>query len=486
MANHVKFKDSYVYVLFTVLFTLLAVTNGSKVFASEFEPNQVLGSTNWEGTFVYDAQGNDVTSQNSNFIGRAKYDATTNRYEFFDKQTNVSRGDKGVFFVTPDGKKRILLSELGYRAVVDMVRLDKDMFTYRREGVQKDGSNGFVFVEHVPYSGELTFTSQPPVRSKETGTIIKDQPGIDILSSTFWQGTKALDENGNDVSEYNRGYLGLARYDNKSGRYEFFDTEGKSRGDFGYYDVILDNKERTHISVGSNYAATLELTELNSGRFTYARNGKDATGQDITITVEHEPYTGALPLDFTFNPANELIVMPPVKTEEDAEGSAKSNAIVEVENLTTAGTVKFSENATTEASIIFEKLNTKDNPSTLNEKEAGKATVSVLDTRKGAGEKDEWTVKTKLTDGPFGNKGFLLNKLGVSLEPSTQDSTLTPNAKVTMNDSEEHQAFTIGYQEGNNERKTLTLNPQLIIGQSSLLQSGVYGANITWTLTPKV
>ncbi|MGX7243905.1 DUF4822 domain-containing protein [Enterococcus quebecensis] len=486
MIKRGTFKDTYVCALFTLLFTLLAVTSGAKAFAAEFEPNQLIGSTNWEGTFVYDAQGNDVTSQNSSFIGRAKYDATTNRYEFFDKQTNVSRGDKGVFFITPDGKKRILLSELGYRVVVDMVRLDKEMFTYRRQGVQKDGSNGFVFVEHVPYAGELTFTSQPPVLSKETGLIVKDQPGIDILASTFWQGTKALDADGNDVSDYNRGYLGLARYDKKSGRYEFFDTAGKSRGDFGYYDVIRDNKERTHISVGSNYAATLELTELNNKRFTYARNGKDADGKDITITVEHEPYTGELPLEFTFNPENELIVMPPIKTEEDAEGSVKSTAIVEVENLTTAGTMKFSESANTEASIIFEKLNTKDNPSTLKEKEVGKATISVVDTRTGSGSKDDWTVKSKLTDGPFGNKGFLLNKLAVVLEPSTEDKTLSPTDKVTMNNSEEHQILTVGYQEGNTERKTVTLNPQLAIGQSSLLQTGVYGATITWTLTPKV
>lgn len=478
-----KKKIALLFATFALMF--IAVLHGSSVEAADYEPNTILGATNWEGTFVYDAQGNDVTNLNSGFIGRAKYDATTNRYEFFDKQTSVSRGDKGVFFVTQDGKKRILLSELGYRVVVDMVRLDPQMFTYRRVGTQKDGSQGYVFVEHVPYSGELTFTSQPPVLSKETGTIIKDQSGRSILSATKWQGTKAFDENGNDVSDYNRGYLGLARYDSQRGIYEFFDTEGNARNDYGYFDVIHGNKERTHISLGSNYAATLELTELNNGRFTYARNGKDAAGNDIKITVEHEPYTGTLPLDFTFNPTSELIVQPTPKLPHN-DALTNSNAVVEVEGLSNAGTVKFSENANTEASIIFSKINTKDNPTLVNEQVAGKAVISIIDTRTGLSGQDEWQVRTKLSDGPFGNKGFLLNQLGVTLTPTTQETAIQPAAKVTMNDTEEQQAFTVGYVEGSNERKTVVLNPQLTITDTKLLQSGVYGANITWTLTPKV
>lgn len=485
MKKEMKKKQVYVFSLTALLLAFVFLFSGNRVSAAAYEPNQVLGSTNWEGTFVYDAKGNDVTSQNSGFIGRAKYDATTNRYEFFDKQTNVSRGDKGVFFVTQDGKKRILLSELGYRVVVDMVRLDENMFTYRRTGIQKDGSQGNVFVEHVPYSGELTFTSQPPTLSKETGTIVKDQPGRTILSTTKWQGTKAFDENGNDVSDYNRGYLGLARYESKSGRYEFFDVQGNTRNDYGYYDVIYGNKERTLISLGSNYGATLELTELNNNRFTYTRNGKDGDGNDIKITVEHEPYTGEYPLDFTFVPEDELIVQPPAKVP-DQDDLTNSNAVVEVESIMNSGTVKFSENANTEASIVFSKINTKDKQTLVNEKEAGTAKISVIDTRTGSDEKNEWNVRTKLSDGPFGNKGFLLNQLGVVLTPSTQESSVQTAASVTMNDNEEHQAFTVGYEQGSNERKAVTLNPQLTVADTNILQSGVYGATITWTLTPKV
>jgi hypothetical protein len=76
---------------------------------------------------------------------------------------------------------------------------------------------------------------------------------------------------------------------------------GDSRGDFGYYDVINDNTIRTHVSIGENkYGADLELTELSNERFTYKRQGKDAAGKEITIFVEHEPYTGEFKPAFTF------------------------------------------------------------------------------------------------------------------------------------------------------------------------------------------
>ena len=71
----------------------------------------ILSSTNWQGTKVYDKNKKDLTAENSNFIGLAKYDANSARYEFFDPQTGKSRDDKGVFFITNDGKQRVLISE---------------------------------------------------------------------------------------------------------------------------------------------------------------------------------------------------------------------------------------------------------------------------------------------------------------------------------------------------------------------------------------
>ncbi|OTN89082.1 hypothetical protein A5819_001574 [Enterococcus sp. 7E2_DIV0204] len=86
MSTETRNKQHFSLSFITMLLTFIFVLNGHTALAADYEPNQLLGSTNWEGTYVYDAQGNDVTSQNSGFIGRAKYDATTNRYEFFDKQ----------------------------------------------------------------------------------------------------------------------------------------------------------------------------------------------------------------------------------------------------------------------------------------------------------------------------------------------------------------------------------------------------------------
>src|SRR5687768_14593143 len=74
------------------------------------EMARVLSGTNWHGTKVYDKNKNDLTRENANFIGLAKYDNETSRYEFFDKTTKQSRGDYGTFFITNDGKIRVLIS----------------------------------------------------------------------------------------------------------------------------------------------------------------------------------------------------------------------------------------------------------------------------------------------------------------------------------------------------------------------------------------
>ncbi|MGG3801393.1 DUF4822 domain-containing protein [Metabacillus fastidiosus] len=263
----------------------------------------ILSSTNWQGTKVYDKDNNDLTKENANFIGLAKYDDETARYEFFDKTTKESRNDKGTFFITNDGKIRVLISEsMGYQAVVEITELNKDIFTYKRMGKDANGNDVEVFVEHIPYKEtELSFTDPDKTLETSTGEIVTDVDGDKILSSTLWQGTAVLDENGNDVSSYNANYLGLAKYDDKTNKYEFFDAKtGESRGDFGYFDVVHGNKIRAHVSQGENkYGAALELTELNENKFTYKRTGKDKDGKDIAITVEHVPYDGEFKLEFT-------------------------------------------------------------------------------------------------------------------------------------------------------------------------------------------
>ncbi|MEH7308746.1 DUF4822 domain-containing protein [Neobacillus drentensis] len=262
----------------------------------------ILSNSNWQGTKVYDKDHNDLTKYNSNFIGLAKYDDKTSRYEFFDKTTKESRGDKGTFFITNDGKVRVLISEsMGYQAVVKITELNKDMFTYKRMGKDANGNDVEVFVDHIPYKDtELSFTDPDKKLETTTGEVVTNIDGDKILAGTLWQGTVALDENGNDVSSYNSNYLGLAKYDDKTNKYEFFDAKtGESRGDYGYFDIVHGNKIRAHVSLGMKYGAVLELTELNENKFTYKRKGKDKDGKDITITVEHIPYDGDIKLKFS-------------------------------------------------------------------------------------------------------------------------------------------------------------------------------------------
>lgn len=253
-----------------------------------------LSITNWQGTKVYDEQNKDLTSQFAGFISYAKYDANTNKYEFFDKKTKKGK-DSGIYFLTNNGKKRILLSETNkYNAVVDITSLNNDIFTYKRAVKNKNKEMINIYVDHVPFAENLEFTDSLPIYSKYTGVVDNSEDGASILANTNWQGTYAFDENGNDVSKYNSNYLGLAKYDAKSNVYEFFKKTGEPRGDYGYYDVIRNNKVRVHYSLGYNYRAILELTELNKNKFTYKRKGKDKDGNDIMITVEHIPYDGEL------------------------------------------------------------------------------------------------------------------------------------------------------------------------------------------------
>ncbi|EJR21965.1 DUF4822 domain-containing protein [Bacillus cereus] len=264
----------------------------------------ILSDTNWQGTRVLDKDKNDLTKENANFIGLAKYDAKSGRYEFFDAKTGASRGDKGTFFITNDGKKRILISEsMKYQAVVDMTKLNKNIFTYKRMGKDANGKDVEVFVEHVPYKEkELSFTDPDKQLNTTTGDIVKNVDGDKILGGTLWHGTKVLDETGNDVTQFNSNFISLAKFDDKSNKYEFFNSEtGQSRGDYGYFDVLHENKIRAHVSIGNNkYGAALELTELNNKKFTYKRTGKDQAGKDITVFVEHEPYTGDMKPKFSF------------------------------------------------------------------------------------------------------------------------------------------------------------------------------------------
>lgn len=282
-------------------------TETSQVEQTEQEATSaldILTDTNWQGTDVYDAQGNDLTAENQEFISLAKFDKETGFYEFFDQESGETKEDSGTFFVTNDDQKRILISETqDYQAVVDITEITEDIFTYKRMGEDADGNEVEVFVEHVPYdTTELEFTEGREAMDAETGPIETDVDGDELLSETLWNGTKVEDKEGNDVTEANQEFISLAKFDGSTNKYEFFDLEtGETRDDFGYYSVLFNNKLRAHVSIGENeYGAALELTEFNDERFTYKRMGEDAEGNEIEIFVEHEPYTGEFTPEFTF------------------------------------------------------------------------------------------------------------------------------------------------------------------------------------------
>lgn len=268
------------------------------------EFTKILTGTNWQGTIVYDKDKNDLTEENANFIGLAKYDAKTAYYEFFDKESGESRGDEGTFFITDDGAKRVLISQsLGYQAVVDLTEVNSNIFTYKRMGVDKEGNEIEVWVEHIPYTEkELVFTNGRDILNSTTGTIETSIPGAKVLSTTLWNGTKVVDQDGNDLTEENSMFISIAKFDSTTSKYEFFNIDtGLTRSDFGYYDVVYGNKIRAHVSLGENkYGAVLEITELNDARFTYKRMGVDKDGNEIEVFVEHEPYLGDYKPEFTF------------------------------------------------------------------------------------------------------------------------------------------------------------------------------------------
>ena len=80
-----------------------------------------------------------------------------------------------------------------------------------------------------------------------------NKSGDKILGTTLWNGTKVVDKNGNDVTAANQNYISLAKFDPNTSKYEFFNLQtGETRGDFGYFQVVDNNKIRAHVSIGTN------------------------------------------------------------------------------------------------------------------------------------------------------------------------------------------------------------------------------------------
>ncbi|MDU0982038.1 MAG: DUF4822 domain-containing protein [Enterococcus faecalis] len=263
------------------------------------------------GQRVYDKNGTDLTAENQDLLHAIKFDATTSFYEFFDKETGESTGDEGTFFMTAgitDVSRLVLISETkNYQGVYRLKTLYQDTFTYSQTGKDKAGNDIEVFVENKATSGPVYGRPQPypnnrPRTLERQGDEIIGKTSFDGTPQLLWNGTKVVDKDGNDVTSANQNFISLAKFDQDSSKYEFFNLQtGETRGDYGYFKVGNQNKFRAHVSIGTNrYGAVLELTELNDNRFTYTRMGKDNEGNDIQVYVEHEPYQGTFNPEFTF------------------------------------------------------------------------------------------------------------------------------------------------------------------------------------------
>lgn len=124
----------------------------------------LASSPRWLTTKVY-IEGEpqtDVKADYSEVVGISTWDLETNRYEFFDAVTGVSKYNKGgggYFFVTGDQKHHILVPEFGpIKTVVRRLEaLNKTEFTYSREVPRDMVENNppvRIHVVHTPYKGE--------------------------------------------------------------------------------------------------------------------------------------------------------------------------------------------------------------------------------------------------------------------------------------------------------------------------------------------
>lgn len=136
-------KRSAFYLLLIVIISSM-ITSCSKDDIVQMSKAEILSSTRWKSTVVRDSVGIDVTAANQGFMGLATYNKN-GTYEFFNLD-GTPRGDNGYWALTVDESKRIINSlTRNYTRIVDIVELNRNIFTYR---VVSNGKT--ITVEHVP------------------------------------------------------------------------------------------------------------------------------------------------------------------------------------------------------------------------------------------------------------------------------------------------------------------------------------------------
>jgi uncharacterized protein DUF4822 len=123
---------------------------------------KALTSTIWQTTAVYEGEGRsrNVIDRYPAVVGISIWDAGSNRFEYFDPGTGISRGTQGgagYFFITGDMRYQINVFDAGGKPLVRRLEvLNEREFTYSRivpRNMAKGGPDVTIHVVHTPYVG---------------------------------------------------------------------------------------------------------------------------------------------------------------------------------------------------------------------------------------------------------------------------------------------------------------------------------------------
>lgn len=130
---------------------------------------RLLAARTWITTAVYedDDVDNDKAAMYPGVVGISRWDADSNRFEYFDPSNGKSRraqGGGGWFFFTGDARHQVTVPDNGVPLPRRMQVLDAETFTYSRRvprGMQPGQPMVTLHVVHKPYTGPWQIPAVP-------------------------------------------------------------------------------------------------------------------------------------------------------------------------------------------------------------------------------------------------------------------------------------------------------------------------------------
>ncbi len=245
-------------------------------------PSQILSSTPWETTKALNSQGQEVDLSDSNVINFVGFAYFNQNGTFAMYNLDDSPKMQGDWSISPDGKTRTIVAkndqgETLFTRVVDITVLTPQEFTYRIFP-EKNNTQEYYDIVHTP-----TTHKQPSITPSQ------------VLSSTPWETTSAIDNNGNkvglqDVNVIN--FVGYA-YFKEDGTFTMYnlDDSPKMQGD---WSVSADGQTRTIVAKNDQgetlFTRVVEITVLTFEEFTY-RIYPDENNTEVYYDIVHTPTT---------------------------------------------------------------------------------------------------------------------------------------------------------------------------------------------------